>query len=130
MNESCWICLACVPACRLLKLGLPTRHAVLPQSRVTALLPHRRTLGTGFYSRNSTSKKTARDQAHQTFSVSSRGTQQQRSGLTLPFRHQLLPNHIPLHLIPSLPTPPPPLSCSSLCPCPRQLLSPPWPVYG
>ena len=104
MNESCWICLACVPACRLLKLGLPPRHAALAQSRVTAHLHTVRTLSTntepqstGSYSSEYHQQGKPRTELTR-FSPSSRGTQQQRRGLTLQFRHQLLPQ----------PNPPPP----------------------
>lgn len=105
MNESCWICLACVPACRLLKLGLPPRHAALAQSRVTAHLHHRphsqhqhgATQHRFLLQRHHQQGKT-RDRAHQAFSIIKGGTQQLQRGLTLQFRHQLLPQ----------PNPPPP----------------------
>lgn len=104
MNENCWICLACVPACRLLKLGLLPRHAALAQSRVTAHLHTVRTLSTNTEPHSTGPHPSKHHQQGKSgteltrLSPSSRGTQQLRGGLTLQFRHQLLPQ----------PNPPPP----------------------
>ena len=108
MNESCWICLAlpaCVPARRLLKLGLPPRHAALAQSRVTAHLHHR---PHSQHQHGATQRRFLLQRDHQQgkpgteltgLSPSSRGGRSSyERGLTLQFRHQLLPQ----------PNPPPP----------------------
>lgn len=117
---------ACVPACRLLELGLLPRHAALAQSRVTAgshHLPHTLVLTPATSPAKPGTWLTG-------LSAPLRG----RSSSEQPRRENLGSScyfiQIPLHLIPSLPIPPPLLSCSSLCPCPQRLLSPPWPVYG
>lgn len=99
MNESCyWICLACVPARHLLKLGLLPRHAALAQSRPICISTTTEPHGAGSYSTDTNSKK------NQSLSLPGFLHQQGgdaaaiRRGPTLQFRHQLLPQ----------PHPPPP----------------------
>lgn len=98
MNESCWICLACMPACRLAEAGFTTtlhwhRAESRPVCTTTAAAIH--TLGTGSYSSDATNEEKTRDRARRAFSIFKGGTQQLRRGLTLQFRHQLLPQPNP-----------------------------------
>lgn len=84
MNESCWICLACVPARRLLKLGFTAapRCTGTEQSHGPFAAPSTLSAPTQSHTAPARTpvRKKARGRAHRAFSITKGGTQQLRKG--------------------------------------------------